>query len=173
MKVKLLDISEKPTQFNFQVSRQKLEKIEERFAFDRLECEAKLTKSSEFIDLKGHYRVTVKTFCDLCLESVTLELDESFRLDLVATESHQTLSGDIELTMGSPEIDYYQGDEILLTQYFEDQLILDLPLTINCSEECRGLCSVCGCNLNQKQCDCREQPGNNPFAILKNLKTDS
>jgi uncharacterized protein len=173
MKVRLQEINDKPTHFSFRVPRKELEKLEERFEFETLECEAKLTTSSDFIDLKGHYQVRIKTFCDFCLESVTLGLDESFRLDLVAEDNQQTQSGDIELTMDSPELDYYRGDEIHLTRYFEDQLILDLPLNISCSEDCRGLCPVCGCNLNHEQCDCPEQPKNSPFAVLKDLKSDS
>ncbi len=30
----------------------------------------------------------------------------------------------------------------------------NLPMKPLCREDCRGLCSVCGCNLNETVCDC-------------------
>ena len=173
MKVRLLEISEKPSQFTFQAARKDLGKIEERFQFEYLACEALLTWNREFVELKGHYRVRVETTCDLCLNQVVLDLDEGFRVDLVAEDDLQAPVGDLELSMDSPELDYYQGEEIFLPRYFEDQLILDLPLVIKCSETCKGLCSVCGVNLNHHQCDCPDDAENSPFSILKDLKPDS
>lgn len=35
-----------------------------------------------------------------------------------------------------------------------NQIILDFPDRFLCSEDCKGLCPVCGCNLNEQQCAC-------------------
>jgi DUF177 domain-containing protein len=173
MKVRLFEIAERPSQFSFQLARKELHKLEERFNFDQMECEAELNRAHESIILKGSYQVTLKTSCDLCLETISLELDREFRLDLVSDEGESTPDGDIEITMDSPELDFYSGEELLMEEYFEDQLILDLPLNISCSEVCKGLCSVCGTNLNQEKCNCLESTETNPFSVLKDLKPDS
>lgn len=39
-----------------------------------------------------------------------------------------------------------------------------------CKEDCKGLCSVCGINLNEKQCDCRIEKNNDIWEPLKKLK---
>ena len=173
MKVRLLDIDEKPSLFAFQVKRNELEKLEKRFDFKTLECEARLIRSMDFVELRGAYKVRIDTECDFCLEPVALDLDESFTLDLVAEGNQQDLDGDVELSMDSPEIDFYSGEEINLIPYFEDQLVLDLPYNISCSDDCRGLCSTCGGNLNKNRCDCHKNEGNSPFAVLKDLLPDS
>jgi len=51
-----------------------------------------------------------------------------------------------------------------------EQVALELPLKVVCSEACRGVCPVCGKNLNQEACSCVAGEAKGPFAILKNLK---
>ena len=33
-------------------------------------------------------------------------------------------------------------------------MLLELPLAPLCSEDCQGLCPVCGANRNTEPCDC-------------------
>ncbi len=173
MKVRLLEIDETPSQFKFQVTRDELQKLEKRFDFESLDCQAHLIRNSEFVELRGHYQVSIKSECDFCLDPLVFDLDEDFTIDLVAEGSQPEWPGDIELSTDSPEIDYYDGEEIFLTRYFEEQLMLDLPLNISCSDDCKGLCSTCGANLNKNPCDCHEKEGNSPFSILKDLEHGS
>lgn len=173
MKVRLQEIDERPTHFSFQLSAKDLEKLEDRFQFEQMGCEALLSKKKDFVALKGRYTVKVTTTCDLCLAPMSLEFDETFELDLVSEDSQQDLPGDVEISIDSPEIDTYSEDVIDLTWYFGDQLVLDLPLNVKCSEACRGLCSVCGQNLNQKSCNCQTDLEENPFSILKDLTSDT
>ena len=36
-----------------------------------------------------------------------------------------------------------------------EQLEMEFPVRILCSEDCRGLCQRCGRNLNEGECDCK------------------
>jgi uncharacterized protein len=44
---------------------------------------------------------------------------------------------------------YLDGDELDVRSWARDALVLELPAQIVCSDECKGLCSVCGENLNR------------------------
>ncbi|MCD8187633.1 MAG: DUF177 domain-containing protein [Ruminococcus sp.] len=33
-------------------------------------------------------------------------------------------------------------------------MLLQLPTKYLCKEDCKGLCMVCGCDLNESECDC-------------------
>ena len=46
--------------------------------------------------------------------------------------------------------------------------IMDMDMKVLCSEECKGLCPVCGKNLNLGPCGCRKQPDPR-FAVLEQL----
>jgi len=45
-----------------------------------------------------------------------------------------------------------------------------LPLKPLCREECKGLCSRCGADLNQGPCGCPEIENESPFALLQQLR---
>lgn len=47
--------------------------------------------------------------------------------------------------------------------------ILEIPISPICKPECKGLCIVCGENLNLKDCGHRPEQNDSPFSILKDL----
>jgi uncharacterized protein len=51
-----------------------------------------------------------------------------------------------------------------------EALILALPNQVVCSEECRGLCGVCGTDLNKGPCDCKEERIDERWSKLKDLR---
>jgi uncharacterized protein len=81
------------------------------------------------------------------------------------------------------EIDQPGGGEDLLSPYLEegrldltawarDALALALPTQIVCREDCRGLCSVCGANLNDDPEHAHEAEPDPRWAALRELKLD-
>lgn len=65
---------------------------------------------------------------------------------------------------------YYHGNEIDLLKVVQDTLILALPIAPVCSPNCRGLCPICGQNLNRGGCGCslkRPSPWQEALSELK------
>ena len=87
--------------------------------------------------------VTMSVTCDRCLE--VMEREYHFDFDHIVVPS---ISGDND--------DYIvaDGESIELNEIAVTDLLLPLPSKNLCSEDCKGLCMVCGCNLNEKQCNC-------------------
>ena len=60
-------------------------------------------------------------------------------------------------------------------EYLGRELKFVAPLTVDGEyffdgEDCKGLCPVCGCDLNTVQCSCvREKEKENPFSALEQL----
>ena len=50
-----------------------------------------------------------------------------------------------------------------------DELALALEATPTCREDCRGLCPVCGNDLNTDPCGGHGDDSDSPFAVLKDL----
>lgn len=98
--------------------------------------------------------------CMRCLEPAarTLEVD--------AREVHQP-SGDAELT--SP---YLDGDVLDLRAWARDALALALPTQIVCADDCRGLCGICGANLNEDPEHHHERGPDPRWAKLGEIKFD-
>ncbi|MBP5578880.1 MAG: DUF177 domain-containing protein, partial [Ruminococcus sp.] len=45
------------------------------------------------------------------------------------------------------------GESIELNEVALNDILLSLPTKVLCREDCKGLCMVCGCDLNETQCD--------------------
>jgi uncharacterized protein len=50
-----------------------------------------------------------------------------------------------------------------------DELALSMPAAPLCREDCRGLCPICGTDLNVDPCDGHGEESDSPFAVLKDL----
>ena len=50
-----------------------------------------------------------------------------------------------------------------------DDLALSIPATPLCQEDCKGLCPICGTDLNSDPCDGHGEDSGSPFAVLKDL----
>jgi uncharacterized protein len=47
--------------------------------------------------------------------------------------------------------------------------LLEVPMSPICKPECKGLCAVCGQDLNHRDCGHRELSEESPFSVLKDL----
>lgn len=63
----------------------------------------------------------------------------------------------------------YEGDVLELEEAFLDNLFLQLPMVSLCKPECKGLCPLCGADLNQGRCACTEKNTDSAFAALRSL----
>ena len=64
----------------------------------------------------------------------------------------------------------YDGETVDLDPLLRDQLILSVPFAPLCNDACRGLCAVCGANLNEGECGCDREVLDPRLAALKNIK---
>jgi uncharacterized protein len=111
--------------------------------------------------LRLRYEAELEGPCMRCLEPA----DRSVSVD--AREVDQPGGGD---DLRSP---YLEGDELDLRGWVRDALALALPAQILCREDCLGLCSVCGENLNRAAPDHRHESAPDPrWAPLRELKLE-
>jgi uncharacterized protein len=70
-----------------------------------------------------------------------------------------------------PDEDGYAivGTEVDLAGPLIDELALGIPLAPVCRPGCRGLCPICGTDLNTDPCDGHGDDTDSPFAALKDL----
>ena len=110
--------------------------------------------------LRLRFSATVGGPCMRCLEPA------SPTFDVDSYEVHQPGGGQ-DLT--SPYIE----DELDLQAWARDALVLELPTQIVCSEDCQGLCAVCGENLNTAEAGHAHEAAPDPrWAKLSELKLD-
>ena len=102
--------------------------------------------------------------CMRCLEDAGR--GDAIRVD--SREVDQPATGDEDLK--SP---YLEGDDLDLHAWARDALVLELPTQIVCSEDCKGLCAICGENLNTADASHHHDAAPDPrWAKLDELKLD-
>jgi len=47
--------------------------------------------------------------------------------------------------------------------------MLEIPINPICKPDCKGLCSVCGEDLNARDCGHQSRSEESPFSVLKEL----
>ncbi len=113
-----------------------------------------------YIDINIHYNY--REVCGRCLGPVFEKDSTSLRARL--TDQELDVEDDYE------EVVYYEdSSNIDLTNDIKSMVILALPMKPICSKECKGLCSVCGINLNNDRCDCVVDTVDPRLAGLKDL----
>ncbi len=104
---------------------------------------------------KAHYR------CDRCLD----EFDTAFSAEI--EQHYHAGSG----TLLDEDIIRLSDDatEIDLDPVIAEMMLLNHPMKMLCSVDCKGLCPHCGANLNYEACRCTETPIDPRWEKLKGL----
>jgi uncharacterized protein len=135
----------------------------QRYALPDGEVHATLdvARTTSGYSLRLRFRTALVGPCTRCLE------DAGHALEVDAREIDQPGGGD---ELSSP---YLEGDELDVMAWARDALALTLPTQIVCREDCRGLCAVCGENLNEAGPDHAHERDPDPrWAALRELKLD-
>jgi len=125
------------------------------------------------VDLQGHLQVTVELVCARCLEQFAWPLEAQFRY-VFWPEQGQAEAAAHEIKADDLEAARIEEGYLDLKPVVREQIYLNIPRYAHCKEDCRGLCPLCGINLNQQQCTCSTGKGpDSPFSVLRRLRKES
>lgn len=114
------------------------------------------------VTLKASAAFTYEGLCDRCAEDVISQY--TFPVEHTLVVSLESGENDDFLEVPNMRLDL---DELV----WED-VTLALPTKYLCNEECKGLCAICGKNLNKTQCDCKKPVDPRMEALLQLLEKD-
>jgi len=118
-----------------------------------------ISRTTSGYSLRLRFETALEGPCMRCLEAAEHEPAVDAR------EIDQPGGGD---ELRSP---YLDGDDLDLGAWARDALALALPAQIVCREECLGLCSACGANLNVAGPDHRHEREPDPrWSALRDLR---
>lgn len=125
-------------------------------------------KDGEKYRLFGRVRTVLSLSCGRCLEP--FDVQSEIMVDLLyLPQSANNGEAEGEIREDDLSTAFYRDDHIDLCQMAQEQFQLALPMKPLCRDECRGLCSICGCNLNQQNCPCDVHWHDPRLAGLKNF----
>lgn len=120
---------------------------------------AQVSRTPQGLLVEGDFSGRTIIECVRCLTDFSQPLHWEFTELYAFTKKSVTDSG-----LLLPE-DAHLDLEPLLRDY----ALLEVPIKPLCREDCKGLCPVCGENLNERDCGHRPEEDTSPFSDLKNL----
>lgn len=120
-----------------------------------VELKGDISNTGDKYLLDGKIRANSKLNCDLCLEPVNIDL--SFNISEVFSNSLES----------EDDVWKFSDKEIDLKPMILSNILINLPMKVVCSENCKGLCHICGHNLNKGDCGCDRTYINPQFEKLK------
>ena len=112
--------------------------------------------------ITGTVDMEVMIPCSRCLEDVPtpihFDIDKKLRI-----EEEQLVDEDME------EVDYLIGFELDVDKLVYAELLVNWPMRVLCREDCKGICKVCGMNLNKGACSCRKTELDPRMAAIQDI----
>ena len=118
---------------------------------------------NKVLELKGIGSVTVGIPCDRCLEQVAVKIPYEIEQKLDMKKS------DTERVQDLDENDYLTGMDLDVDRSVYLEVLMSWPLKVLCREDCKGICSRCGKNLNKGSCGCAEEPKDPRMAAISDI----
>ncbi|MDF2953650.1 MAG: 23S rRNA accumulation protein YceD [Thermodesulfobacterium sp.] len=131
----------------------------------------KLKKLGIEVKLEGFLKGVVILECDRCLTSYEFPIEHTFKLNILPLAS-LNIEEEKELSEEEMEVSFYENSWISFFELLKEEIFLSLPYKRLCQPDCKGLCPICGTNLNKNICKCKSYKKDSPFAILKELFSD-
>ena len=122
--------------------------------------------------VEGKLRTLVGLTCSRCLDAFSYSLASHF---------HVTYTRELPDGLGTPPEEQelkaeemglvsFAGETIDFRDMLQDQVVLSIPMQPRCRDDCQGLCTQCGTNLNLETCHCDAETVDPRLAVLKQLK---
>ena len=142
--------------------------------------ETRLEKLERRVRVEATAKAELQAACGRCLVPVKLDVPVEFELTLVPADEYDDAAGTEKdgnksatggsFDLGAAEEDTYSGKVIDLDPIVREQVLLALPQYPVCTDACKGLCPVCGANLNDRECGCDRHVPDPRWAGLKDVK---
>ena len=113
------------------------------------------------VELSG--QITVGIPCDRCLKEVGVKipLETKRKLDMKLTEEERI--NDLD------EKSYLTGMDLNVDRLVYLEVLMSWPMKVLCREDCKGICSQCGKDLNDGSCGCEEGPKDLRMAAISDI----
>lgn len=124
-----------------------------------IKFKGEVKNSAGIVILCGLAEFTANVICSRCAE----EFSKSFSVNIEHTLVSELQNEDND--------DFYlvEDKQLDLDALICEDIILSLPFVFLCKEDCKGICSQCGKNLNEGECNCRKAVDPRMAALLELL----
>ena len=121
--------------------------------------------SKDVVSISFETQVDVVRTCSRCLEDVkcTHTLSVFRNINVAKKEAY------IDDASEADEISYIEDCNLDIDMLVLDELYTILTMNVVCKEDCKGICKVCGTNLNESTCNCDQTVPDPRMAVFSDI----
>jgi DUF177 domain-containing protein len=136
-----------------------------------IEVDLTLHKRNDEIVILGRAGGVVSEECSRCLKRGDRKFAVEFEVfcDRIGVHKH-TPRPDEEA--GETYFAHHDGKVLDIGPVLREAVMLSMPMKALCREDCKGLCPVCGVNLNEERCGCAASTPDTRWGALAKLKKE-
>ncbi len=133
-----------------------------------IECALTLKRNGTKVLLQGQTSFLLVLECARCFGRFILARKVNLAAYFIPKKTFD--NGEKEnLSITEVLTEYYKNDIINLAPILYDSVNLSIPIKPLCRDDCKGLCPICGTNLDVKKCNCKREKINPRWTPLEKL----
>ena len=148
----------------FEISTEYYELDNSKFVDKTISCKVSSESTANGYHVYGNIDADLLESCDRCLCS--FNSTKNIELNIILSNNEKLINDN--------NIDVIQfldsEDFVDISSVIHDLILLEIPIKKLCSNNCKGLCSNCGINLNKFKCKCKFAENDNRWDELKKIK---
>lgn len=122
-----------------------------------------LHKGDQKLTITGKGRLQVWIPCGRCLEPVKVPFD------IEVNEEVDMRLSDQERLEALEESSFICEKTLDTEKLLHNELLIRWPMRVLCKEDCKGICSRCGANLNKETCNCDTEALDPRMAVISDI----
>lgn len=120
-------------------------------------------KGKKKLIIEGKTKISLMIPCSRCLKDVEV----AFNINIYKHIDFNSVNiDDIEELK---ESSYIKGYDLDVDCLVYEEILIDFPLKVLCKEDCKGICEVCGINLNEGSCDCEKKSLDPRMSVIQDI----
>ncbi len=155
MQIEFAKIEDKILKGDFEITGEKVIQNEyESFVINSVNVSFRAYRiDNNDVSIKEKIKGEITLTCTSCLETYTQDIE--LATETIFTKNKAFLGGEVTLTESELDVQYLEGETIDLKEEAIKTIDLHIPMSHTCSEDCKGLCPICGANRNINPCNCK------------------
>jgi len=115
--------------------------------------EGRLEPAGDGYLLRGNLRGVLTASCARCLEPAPVVIDSPMAISFVESDEDDDEEEEDE---AQDDVVKFEHGLIDVSNPIRDEILLAVPMSVICREDCAGICPSCGRNRNLTPCDCEK-----------------
>lgn len=112
--------------------------------------------------VRGRMELTLAMNCDRCLKTVLQKITLDFTRQVCGPDEYE---GDTE----EDDQNFMDGYQLNVDDLIKNECFMNLPVKVLCKPDCKGICLMCGKDLNTGKCDCNTFVPDPRMARIKDI----